>query len=84
MKQHTINIGHMRQKPDYFGEALEICEEFGLLRLMEFNFDFADALVVQFFATLHFGSDDYMTLTWMTKEKCLSAASKAFFQCVGL
>lgn len=58
LKQHTINIGHMRQKLDHFGEALEVCEEVDLIPLMEFNYDFDDTLVAQFIATVHFGIDD--------------------------
>jgi hypothetical protein len=35
----------MRNMSEYFGEALAICEEFGLFPIMEFNNNFDDALV---------------------------------------
>lgn len=45
VKQHTIGVAHMRAKLEYFGEALAICEQFGLFPLMKFNCDFDDTLV---------------------------------------
>jgi hypothetical protein len=73
VKQHTINIEHMRQKQEYFGETLEICEEFGLIPFMYFKFNFDDALVEQFFSVVHFDNDDARTITWMTKDKRMSS-----------
>jgi hypothetical protein len=34
---HSINVDLMDKEPEYFGETKEICEEFGLLPLMQFN-----------------------------------------------
>ena len=48
----TINVEHMDAHPEYFGEAKAICEEFGLLPLMEFNHPFDEDLVAQFYATV--------------------------------
>ena len=49
---HWINIDHLDENPTYFGEAKAICEEFGLLPLMEFTQFFDEDLVAQFFATV--------------------------------
>jgi hypothetical protein len=32
--QYSINMEKLQSKPEYFGEALEICEEQGLIPLM--------------------------------------------------
>lgn len=69
--QHSIHLEHMTKKPDYFGEALSICEEFGLLRIMDFNQKFDVELVAQFFATVHFGNEEVRTVTWMSRGKVL-------------
>ena len=45
VRQCTIDIGHMEWKPDYFGEALSICDEFGLRPIMELQQDFDEELV---------------------------------------
>ena len=42
----------MQANMAYFGEALEVCEQFGLLDLIEINEDYDEHLVGQFFATL--------------------------------
>jgi hypothetical protein len=47
-KQHHINVDHMCKNHEYFGEALAMCEEFGLLPLMEFTQNWDEDLVVQF------------------------------------
>ena len=39
-KQWSIDVQHMCDNVDYFGEALALCEEFDLLKIMEVNCDF--------------------------------------------
>jgi hypothetical protein len=39
-KMWSVDLEHWRRNPDYFGEALEICEEFDLIKIMELNCDF--------------------------------------------
>ena len=65
----------MDAHPEYFGEAKAICEEFGLLPLMEFNHPFDEDLVAQFYATVKLieGEDGARSLTWMTHDQVLSA-----------
>ena len=33
--QHAIVLGHMEQRPNYFGEALAICDALGVRPLMK-------------------------------------------------
>ena len=67
--QHHINIEYMRSKPNYFGEALEICEEFDLFHIMELEQDYDEEIVAQFLATVHMGNETKRRIKWMTKEK---------------
>jgi hypothetical protein len=66
VKQHHINVYHMRKNPEYFGEALEMCEEFGLLLLMEFTQNWDEELVVQFYTTVFFTEDKHKTIKRLT------------------
>ena len=42
----SIDIDHWRNNLDYFGEALAICEEFDLIKLMTVNCDFDVQLII--------------------------------------
>mgnify|MGYP000974019773 CR=1 FL=1 len=53
---------------EYFGEALALCEEFYLIKLMAINCDFDVQLIHQFYATVHFGANDARTLTFMCRD----------------
>ena len=81
----TINIDHMNANPAYFGEAKAICEEFGLLPLMEFNHAFDEDLVAQFFATVKLieSEDGARSLTWMTHDRVLTATWAEFAAGIG-
>jgi hypothetical protein len=63
---HTIDIEKMRMTPRYFGEALAMCEEFGLLPIMEFNNAYDEELIIQFYTTVHFQDDEARTFRWLT------------------
>ena len=63
----------MRSNTTYFGEALEVCEEFGLLDFIEVNEDYDEHLVGQFYATLYFHPDEDRKISWMTKNQVFSA-----------
>ena len=71
--QHHINVEFMRSKPNYFGEALEICEEFDLFHIMELEQDYDEEIVAQFLATVHMGNETTRRIKWMTKEKVFEA-----------
>ncbi|KAM3214128.1 hypothetical protein ACQJBY_066516 [Aegilops geniculata] len=70
----------MEKDPEYFGEALQMCTQLNILRIMQFNKDFDADLLAQFFATVHLGTDGDRTLTWMTNGKLLSVKWRAFME----
>ena len=75
---HSINMDAMEKDPDYFGDALQMCSQLNILRIMQFNKDFDADLLAQFFATVHLGTDADRTLTWMTNGKVLAVKWQAF------
>ena len=62
---HTIEVDKMENNSEYFEEALAMCEEFGLTRLMTFNKSFDPDLIKQFYSTVHFQEDDEVTFSWL-------------------
>jgi hypothetical protein len=72
-------------KPEYFGEALEICEEQGLIPLMTFSHNFSKEVICQFYATVVFLEDEggFRTLKWMTKEFVMEATWQEFARGIG-
>ena len=84
-EMQAINTEHMDANPAYFGEAKAICEEFGLIPLMEFCHGFDEDLVAQFFATVKMSESEEgeLTLQWMTHDKLLSATWEEFGECLG-
>ena len=82
-EQRYFDIEHMRKHQAYFGEALEMCERFGLLPIMEVKCDYVELMIAQFYATVHFGTDDVRTLKWMTKDKVLTSTWGRFAELLG-
>jgi hypothetical protein len=66
---HSIDLAHMDKSPEYFGEAKSICEEYGLLPLMEFNHVVDEDIVAQFYATVHLSKTGDREITWMKRDK---------------
>jgi hypothetical protein len=66
VKQHHINVDHMRKNHEYFGEALAMCEKFGLLPLLEFTQNWDEESVVQFYSTVYFIENEEKTIKWLT------------------
>ena len=58
-------MNHMRQDKhhDYFGEALDLVEQFGIEDVISFHLDFDPEIVAQFFASVHFHFDEARTMT---------------------
>jgi hypothetical protein len=81
--QHAIDLDHLRSKPNYFGEALEICERFGLLPIMDTVCDYDVSMIAQFYATVHFGGDDEKTMKWMTNGRFLTSTWDRFSELLG-
>ena len=76
----SIDISYMEKDPAYFGEALQMCTQLNFLRIMEFNKDFDADLVARFYATVHLGTDEDRTLTWMTNGRLLTVKWNAFME----
>ena len=79
----SIDIDHWRNNLAYFGEALEICEEFDLIKLMTVNCDFDVQLIHQFYATVHFGTDDARHLSFMCRDEFFHVPWRAFCNALG-
>ena len=73
-------MNHMRQHKhrDYFGEALDLVEQFGIEHMLTFHLDFDPDIVAQFFASVHFDFDEARTMTWMTNGQWMTAKWKDF------
>ena len=63
---------------DYFGEALDLVEQFGIEHVISFHLDYDPEIVAQFFATVHFHVDEARRMTWMTNGHRLTATWKDF------
>ena len=61
--QRYIDMVHVAKKPGYFAEARAILEELGLLPIMNFAYDFNEALVARLFATVHFHTQGDSNMT---------------------
>jgi hypothetical protein len=55
---HSINYAHMNKHVAYFAEAREICEEFWLLKFVNFSHPYHEDIISQFFATVYIDTDD--------------------------
>jgi hypothetical protein len=80
---HSIDIDHMDKTPEYFGEDTSICEEYGLLPLMEFNHVVDEDIVDQLYATIHLIKTGDRELTWMTRDKLMKTTWAKFGECLG-
>jgi hypothetical protein len=83
VNQHHINVEYMRKNSEYFGEALAMCEEFGLIPLMQFVHNWDEELVVQFYSTVYFTEDDDRTIKWLTNGRLLEATWEEFGDSLG-
>jgi hypothetical protein len=50
-----------------------MCEEFGLLSLMQFTQNWDEDIVVQFYSTVYFTEDEEKTIKWLTNGQLLEA-----------
>src|SRR3954465_10013595 len=81
--QKWIEMNHVRKNLNYFGEALDICTNIGLLPIMEFRCNYDPMLIAQFYATVHFAKNDTWTLTWMTEGVVKQATLAEFGAILG-
>ncbi|KAK1685228.1 hypothetical protein QYE76_046076 [Lolium multiflorum] len=80
--QHAIDTGKMAASR-YFEEAYAMCGEFGLYPIMELNKDYDVGLIQQFYATVHFESDEARTFRWMSHERLLESNLAKFGSALG-
>jgi hypothetical protein len=80
---HLIDIAHMDKSPKYFSEAKAICEEYGLILLMELNHVVDEDIICQFYATIHLSKTGDRELTWMTRDKLMKTTWAKFGVCMG-
>ena len=80
MPVQWIDMNHMKKDKNraYFGEALDLVEQFGIEELLTFHMDFDPEIVAQFFASVHFHTDEKRSMTWMTNGKRMTAEWKEF------
>jgi hypothetical protein len=83
--QFSISMDKLRSKPEYFGEALEICEEQGLIPLITFTHNYSKEVICQFYGTVVFIEDEFgfRSLKWMTKEHVMEATCEEFANGIG-
>ena len=73
-------MNHLRKDRAYFGEALDLVEQFGIEEFITFHMDFDLEILAQFFASVHFHTDEERTMTWMTNGKRMSTKWKEFME----
>jgi hypothetical protein len=83
--QYSISMDKLNSNPEYFGEALKICDEQGLTPLMTFSHNFSKEVICQFYATVVFLEDEggFRSLKWMTREHVMEATWEEFARCIG-
>ncbi|KAK1651998.1 hypothetical protein QYE76_069803 [Lolium multiflorum] len=80
--QHAIDTGKMAASR-YFAEAYAMCGEFGLYPIMELTKEYDVELIHQFYATVHFDSDEAKTFRWMSHERLLESNLAKFGSALG-
>ena len=74
--QKVLNLTALSTKP-YLQEIVWIVRKLGLEKLMTTQQNYSIKLVQQFFATVQFGNDADVTLTWMIGSiKCVSSMTR--------
>ena len=60
-----IDMHHMWKDKfrDYFGEALDLVEQFAIEPVISFHLDYYPELICQFFASVYFHSNEERTMT---------------------
>ncbi|KAK1607359.1 hypothetical protein QYE76_031032 [Lolium multiflorum] len=80
--QHAIDTGKMAASK-YFAEAYAMCGEFGLYPIMELTKEYDVEMIHQFYATVHFDTDEAKTFRWMSHEKLLESNLAKFGNALG-
>ncbi|KAK1602682.1 hypothetical protein QYE76_007859 [Lolium multiflorum] len=80
--QHAIDTGKMAASK-YFAEAYAMCGEFGLYPIMELTKEYDVEMIHQFYATVHFDTDEAKTFRWMSSDKLLESNLAKFGSALG-
>ena len=81
-EQKVLNLDALNLKP-YFQEAVWIARKLGLEKLISHQQNYDITFVQQFFATLVFGDDEKITMTWMTGPNRCSSNFEEFAKLLG-
>ena len=72
-EQKVLNLTALNSK-EYFQKAVWVVRKLGLEKLMTTHQNYDIKLVQQFFATIQFGDDEAVSLTWMNGPiRCVSS-----------
>ena len=80
----SVSLQYMQANEDYFGEALALCDQFGISDIISINKDFDAKLVTQFFATVYFSSRDDLTMIWMCNDERVRCTWKAWIDALNI
>lgn len=67
--QSAMNVAHISANRAKYLGLMEIIDGIGLCHTMQFQCNWSVPVVLQFYATCHFGSD--RAITWMTDDTVL-------------
>ena len=75
-----IDMHHLRKDKyhEYFGEALDLVEQFDIENVVSFHLDYDPELICQFFASVFFHSGEERRMTWMNNGRQLTTTWKEF------
>jgi hypothetical protein len=63
VRQQPLDVDFIRK---HMPKAMDMCEHHDLVKLMTLKKDYSDELILQFFSTVHFHSDEARSMTWMS------------------
>src|SRR4051812_18145770 len=79
-----VILQYMRDHEDYFGEALDLCEQFGISNIISFNKDFDAELLAQFYATVYFTTREDRSIAWMCHDERMSCTWESFMKALNI
>ena len=76
--QKHVNFEYIEEFDYQFGSLIEVCENLGIRKIMEFEQPYNLEVVKQFYATVFFVGDRDKTIKWMSGDEMLSAPFMEF------
>ena len=71
--QKHVDFEYIKEYDNQFGRLIEVCENLGIKKIMEFEQPYNAEVVKQFYATVFFVGDREKTMKWMSGDDMLSA-----------